>query len=404
MKRKISNINRQRLGGWPSISADLLSKISEREIFVNLGDSSAVLLESDCIKAVSEMIPESATRNLLLKCLVDAESRSPGSSIILLSKLAGSEIQNNQKGCKFNVDTIHSSLSTIIGRESADICVRATRIAGRKGKILLDSAFSTTSEICYGTQVCSWKPDQSFFISLGQSRASIQDCKVIFIDGIIESVSECHRLFQESYERKVPIAIFARGYAEEVYATAAVNMQRQTAQIIPILIPFDEVGVNGMGDLASCFGAELISSDKGQLISNVSLEDCVSASRLSCSEAGTEIEQLSGKTDEVVLKLTKKLESADASQSDLIRRRLKALGSSLVTIKIGNDKKSLAGLQRDRVDFGLRYIRKCMRDGVVKFNDFYLPASSIDTGLDCARSFSSIVENCGAVLEVDRCG
>jgi hypothetical protein len=83
---------------------------------------------------------------------------------------------------------------------------------------------------------------------------------------------------------------------------------------------------------------------------------------------------------------------------------LKALGSSLVTIQIGNDKKSLAGLQRDRVDFGLRYIRKCMRDGVVKFNDFYLPASSIDTGLDCARSFSSIVENCGAVLEVDRCG
>jgi hypothetical protein len=209
MKRKISNINRQRLGGWPSISADLLSKISKREIFVNLGDSSTVLLESDCIKAVSEMIPESATRNLLLKCLIDAESRSPGSSIILLSKLAGSDIQNNQKGRKFNVDTVHSSLSTIIGRESADICVRATRIAGRKGKILLDSAFSATSEICYGTQVCSWKPDQSFFISLGQSRASIQDCKVIFIDGIIESVSECHRLFQESYERKVPIAIFA---------------------------------------------------------------------------------------------------------------------------------------------------------------------------------------------------
>ncbi len=404
MKRKLSDSRERRINDWVSKLSEILRKIQNREIFVNLNDSSTILLESDCMRAVSELLPESAIRNLFLSCIADAEQRSPGASFIMMSSLSSKKCDESFDGMRFNVDELRKSLQVIVGDDAADLCLTSLSLAGKEGKILLDSSLTSCSEICYGTQICSWKPDPSFFIALGQHQASIQDCRVVFVDGIIESVSECHRLFQESYDRKIPIAIFARGFSEEVIATAAVNIKRQTAQILPILIPFDEVGVNGMGDLAGCFAAELISSDKGHLISNVNIDSCVSAARISCSEAGTEIEHANDHTSDVIARLTDKLSNSDSLNSDLVRRRLRALGGGMVTIKVGLDKRSLAGIQRDRVDFGLRYSRKCMSEGVTKFNNLIFPISSVKTGIECAKSFRSMVENCGAILEIDRCG
>jgi len=305
---------------------------------------------------------------------------------------------------KFRLETLEDSLSTLVGQEATSLCLDAVKLAGRKGKIMLDPSVSSQSEICHGTQVCHWRPDQSFFLSLGQSRVTLSNCRVVFIDGIVESVAECHHLFNESYERKVPIAIFARGFSEEVIATAAINVKRQTAYVLPITIPFDEVGVNGMGDLANCFQSELISSDKGQLVSGIKIDECARAIRISCTASGTEIENENDSSSKVILSLTRKLSSSDTLQSDLIRKRLSYLGAGMVTIKVGSEKKSLVGIQRDRIDFGLRYIKKCMADGVVKLDRFYLPASSIKAGEACARSFQSIVQNCSVILEVDKCG
>lgn len=363
-----------------------------------------MLVESESIRAISETIKESPFRNLLLKCVVDVEQRSPGSSLVALSVLSGAKVENEISGLRFSIQQLHSSLNFLIGKECADIVMQAITIAGRKGKILIDGNESQATEISYGTQICRWKPELSYFTAVGQSKISVQDCRVIFIDGIIETVSECHRLFNDSYEKSIPIVIFARGFSEEVIATAAINMQRKTAQVIPILIPFDEVGVNGMGDLAGCFSAELISSDKGQLISNVDLSSCVHANRISCSHLGTEIEFKDSRTMLVVQKLMSKLQVGEQQQSDLVRRRLDALGSNAVTIRIGSERKSICGIQRDRIDFGIRYVRSCMIQGVTSFNNLMLPAKSVKLGYECSNSFQKLLQRSNLVLEVDRCG
>jgi hypothetical protein len=159
-----------------------------------------------------------------------------------------------------------------------------------------------------------------------------------------------------------------------------------------------------MADLAGCFMSEVISSDKGQLISNVKINDFQTAERISVSSAGTEIEFQKSNIDAVVERLASRLKTCEEHQSDLIRRRIDALGTGAVTIKIGSDKKSIAGIQRDRVDFGLRYVRSFMRFGVDDVHGILIPSRSIEVGNQCADSFLQILRQNGAILEVDRCG
>ena len=280
MKRKIADKSKISTKMWRNIISNSLSDLQNEKIFVNFGDSSAVLSKSDCIRAVSETIPESAVRNLLLKCLLDAENQSVGSSFIMLSLLAGNEPEKGTVGKRFTMDQVRSSLKFLTDSLSSRISIESTIIAGRQGKVMLDSNISQQTEVSYGSQSCRWKPDESFFSTIGSSKVAVQNCKVLFIDGIIESVSEIHHLFHSSYEEKTPIVIFARGFAAEVIKTAAVNIQRQTAQVVPILISFDEVGVNSFGDIASCFGSDVISADKGQLVSSLDLNQSVKVDRI----------------------------------------------------------------------------------------------------------------------------
>jgi hypothetical protein len=404
MKRILSQNNQNLSKKWSSDVSAALLKLDSGDVFFNLGDCSTELLRSDCIRAVSEIFSESSVRNLMIKSMVDAESRSAGGAYVVLRCVAGDRIDDKKASRRFRLSDIEKSLKQLVGDLAADIVLDAIKLAGRDGKIMLDSSDVQKTEITYGTQICRWKPDQKFFEAAGQQRISAQNCKVVFIDGIIESVAECHRLFQDSYDLHVPVVVFARGYSEEVIATAAINFQRQTAQVIPITIHFDEVGINSMADLASCFTSDVISSDKGQLISNVKISEFATADRISVSNAGTEIEFQKSDIDSVIERLSSRLKDCEERQADLIRRRIDALGAGAVTIKIGSDKRSLSGIQRDRVDFGLRYVRSCMRFGVNNVHGVLMPSRSIEVGSQCAKSFLQILQQNGAILEVDRCG
>jgi len=389
---------------WKKIAYDIVSKLQRQELFVNLGNTSTALMESECIRAVYETIPESAERNLLLKCMLDAENASAGGSYALLLHLSGIINDFEIVGLRFSLNDLQLALSGFVGKMASNIVSDAIKIAGRNGKIFLDSSEPQKSEISFGTQNCKWAPPESFFTTIKLPKISVQNCRVAFIDGIIESVSECHKIFQWSYDEKTPVVIFARGFAEEVIATAGVNIQRQTAQVVPILISFDEVGVNSFGDIASCFGSDVISADKGQLVSSLDLNQSIKVDRITVTSKSCEIEFHNNLVDSVVERLSKKLSAAEAGQSDLIKKRIDALGTGSVTIKIGTDQKNLAGIQKDRVDFGIRFVKSCLSHGIIDINGKIMPSIAVKNGIKCSNSFIDILSNCGAALEIEKCG
>jgi len=404
MKRSVNVSSVPFPKAWKRHADHVLRDIQNSSVFLNLSDSSTNLGKSDCIRAFSMIVPDSPVKNLALKCMLDAENKHAGASLAFLLRVSNLDAQVPSYGTKFTVKQLKHNISSFTDKVTADIVVDAALLSGRQGKIVLDPNEFQSTEISYGTQVCKWKPPDDYFHAVKQNKVEVQNCSVVFIDGIIESVAECHRLFNDAYEKSVPVVIFARGFAQEVIATAAVNTQRKTAVVVPIVVPFDEVGVNALGDIASCFNSELISSDKGQLISSVNLNDCAKALRISSSSVSTEIEHRDNYVDNVIRKLLSKLSSADENHAPIVRSRIKALGSGLVTIKVGNDKRSILGIKKDRVDFGLRYTRSCMLSGLTEYCGLFLPFSSVKIGVQSADSFLSIIQNCTTVVEVDKCG
>ena len=404
MRTAVNFVNDSFAKSWKNNISSVLHSVKDHAVFLNMNDSATLLTESDCLRAFSIMFPDSSVRNLALKCMLDSEMHFAGSSLAFLARISNPHADVPTRGQKFTIDSLKSSVLQLTDKLTAEIVVDSILLSGRRGKIILDPNEFQTTEISHGTQICGWKPCADYFLSCKQQKVEVQNCKVVFIDGILETVAECHKLFSDAYEKSTPIVMFARGYSEEVVATAGVNTQRKTAVIVPIVVPFDEVGVNALADLASCFNSDVISSDKGQLISSIRLDECKTASRISTTSLSTEIEYEQNNVDDVVRKLLIKMGNCDQNQSFLIKSRIDALGSGSVTINVGNDKKSLRGIQRDRIDFSLKYARSCMSSGISSYCGISLPFSSVKSGIKSADSFLSIIQNCKTLIEVDKCG
>ena len=148
----------------------------------------------------------------------------------------------------------------------------------------------------------------------------------------------------------------------------------------------------------------MISADKGQLVSSLDLSQSVKVDRITVTSKSCEIEFHNNLVDSVVERLSKKLSAAEAGQSDLIKKRIDALGTGSVTIKIGTDQKNLAGIQKDRVDFGIRFVKSCLSHGIIDINGKIMPSIAVKNGIKCSNSFIDILSNCGAALEIEKCG
>ncbi len=387
--------------------SNLVDGIENGKLFINLNDSSFVASRSDAIKMASQVLTAGPLKNMLLKCMLDADSSAGGAFIALkfLSSKNDRIFEEEFQNRRFSLDHLHKSLSRLADQKSANISIECLKRAGRDGKIVLDKNESQKTEIVFGSQQCQWKASHEYFSLIKSDRASVNNPKLLFIDGIIESIGECHKIFQDSNENMTPYVIFARGFSGDVLSTAAVNFLRGTASVIPVEVPYDEVGCNALADLATGFSSDVVSSLKGELISSVDLSICPRIEKVTAYVKFTELESSNNNMSAVVSHISEKIKNANDLEADIFRKRLSALGSGTLTIRVGKDSKSLAGASRDRIDYCIRYCMAALKSGLSKFCSDLYPASSIDSGRKAAVSFLEILSKNGAILVEDKsCG
>lgn len=386
----------------------LVSDLENGKLFVNLNDSSYVASKSDCLRIASQVLSTGPLKNMLLRCMVDAESTSAGGSFVMLKFLSLKDKNSfieSIKNRRFSLLELEKSMSSASDEKSAKVVIESLKRAGRDGKIVLDKSDSTKTEIVFGSQQCSWHPSIDFFSSLKSSKASVNYPKLVFIDGIIESVSECHKIFQDSNENLTPYLIFARGFSNDVVTTSAVNFQRNTAQVIPIEVPYDEVGCNALVDLATGFGTDVVSSLKGELISSVDLSQCPKIEKATAFVNFVELESLKNNMSKVVSYLSERIKSSSSAEEEILRKRISSLGAGALTIRVGKDNKSFAGTSRDRIDYCIRYSVASLKSGVCNFHNGVYPFSSIEAGKKASDSFLQVLSKNGAILTEDKlCG
>lgn len=165
--------------------------------------------------------------------------------------------------------------------------------------------------------------------------------KVMLIDGFVESVSEIHHILQKASEVKVPLLMFARGYSPDVLNTISVNSTRKTIDILPFAIKLDLGQVNDFYDLSILTGAEVISNEKGQLISSAKFEELPSVTYVRYSPQEKMLVMRNESTRQHVIehlrKLRDKLEQTDAYNLNELTTRIRKMTSLVCMISLKDD-------------------------------------------------------------------
>ena len=107
----------------------------------------------------------------------------------------------------------------------------------------------------------------------GKTKHVMKNYRFLIIDGIIESVSEIHHLLMKASEDKNPYVLFCFGLSEEVKHTIIENNRRGITEIFPVSINLNEDAINILNDIAVIHQSEVISSLKGQTISQAARKE-----------------------------------------------------------------------------------------------------------------------------------
>lgn len=270
---------------------------------------------------------------------------------------------------------------------------RALQLAGFAGRIIVERARSRPSVELVRGYTFDLVPGWPLSARFERPRA-------ICIDGFIEAVSELHHLLEEAAESKEPLLLFVRGMSDDVKNTLKVNYDRGSLRVVPIIAKFDIEGINILNDVAAATGADLVSSNKGDLISSVRLagapfldEAIVNFNKVVVMSTAS---RRAVEAHVAFLRKKRREEKVD-DIAKLFDARIKSLSPNHVVVRLPDDKDYVVAAQA--IDYALRAVRSLVDHGTVEVGGKrLLTATAIAAEVHATRCFDTLVA-LGAVIK-----
>ena len=338
--------------------------------------------------------------NLLLELfvnyLIKSESISPGTSTILLNLLSGPVLESYESS-RFSTENIDSLIKTFADDTTSNLVIDSLKLSGLYGKIVIGNHIPEGNkdviELTYG----SFFPDVYPAVKIKNSK--FIDSKVIVIDGYVESVSEIHHLLEEASRLKDNTFLFVRGLSDDVIHTIKVNNNRGTLSVIPLITKYDLKGANLLNDIAVVSNCDVVSTHKGQLISNIDLSQIKRVDSIVINDTGILIENkcTNSNVDRHIKFLQQRIiDAGNEAESEILSSRLKNLGSNRVTIFLKQD--SNKAKRSFMIDQSLRAIKMSSTYGVVSFNGKTYPLPSLKAALHYQQKILELVNSVGCLV------
>jgi chaperonin GroEL (HSP60 family) len=239
------------------------------------------------------------------------------------------------------------------------LVTHALDLSGFGGRIVIEKSLSDTTSVEL-TRGYSFSLKPAF-----QCTATLDEPLVACIDGFIESVAELHLLLETTAAAKVPMLLFIRGLAPEVIHTLKVNYDRGSLKVIPLIVPFDLEGMNMLNDIATACGTDVISSNKGQLVSTLTSSDLVNVPKATVYANRTiVVNQRSARNVAAHISYLrdKRAQATDDSVQRLFDLRIKSLSPNQVVIRLPDDDRYVVKSQS--IDYVLRNIKSLSEHGM----------------------------------------
>lgn len=195
---------------------------------------------------------------------------------------------------------------------------------------------------------------------LGSSKEiELKNYRFAIIDGYLESIGEVHHLLHYAAKSKEPHVIFCFGMSDEVKRVIIENNSRGITQIVPISMSFNESSINILNDIALIHDSEIISSNKGQTISQEMRKTLSTGKYIIVNRQGFSIEPLvdSSKIKTHVKYLQKRINDAGPDMNtEIIKTRIKNIKSKSLTLFINKELSKNSFFNRS-LDYGLRMLK-----------------------------------------------
>lgn len=214
---------------------------------------------------------------------------------------------------------------------------------------------------------------------LNLNSVSFLNCAVILIDGVILNISEIHHILTYLSDTKIPTILICRDFENDVLNTLVVNYRKNTLKVIPIKSSIEDIdNLNIFADISSVTGSDVITSIKGDLISNIKPENLKFVDKITFYHDNFIIEN--DKTENQVLSQIKILkdrlkdleDSGEVNKFSLLQNRIKSLTSKNSIIRLKNDINHQ--IIKNEINKILRLIKHGIKFGIEK--NTYVPMST----------------------------
>lgn len=358
----------------------------------SFGNRSIQCQPIDAVRWMTETIPDSPRslhiRNIIVNAVSDSETFQGSSAVVcaaaLVSILRVPRTQDEIAQAKRDLKTIstHSRRASssqileamsFLDRDPVSYRIASTSIKHCSSNASIQVTKGSTKSLVKSVRGYKFhiQLPELFVTTIGkQSERLFAVSKTIVVDGFIESMSEIDGIVQSSYETKTPLVIVARGFSPDVINTLAVNYANGHLASVPIIVPFDELGVNIINDIAVVLKANIVSSTKGELISSRSWDELGSVTGIRiCFSAGTITVLDDSHKDSIAAQRkflrTQRKEAESDSLRDLYDKRLSCLMGEGIVVELGDDLGDLVGIYTDRVNSHIRNYRSGAKWGII---------------------------------------
>lgn len=253
---------------------------------------------------------------------------------------------------------LNEHLSSVDER-TRSMLLNALNLAGFAGRIIIEKTKARPSVELVRGYTFEQSPVWPLSVKLVKP-------KVVCVDGYIEAVSELHHLLEAASDSKESVILFVRGMSDDVKNTLKVNYDRGTLKVVPIIVKFDIEGINAINDIAIATGADLISSNKGDLISNI---DLATAPRVESAVVHMNKVVITNTKTKVAVSIhvaglrKKRADQKIDDVGKLIDLRIKSLSPNHVVVRLSDDKDYVVSSQA--IDYALRAIRALVDYGTI---------------------------------------
>lgn len=213
-----------------------------------------------------------------------------------------------------------------------DMLVDAIDYSGFSGKISVEKTNNVDHiEVIDGY---NFEIENSLLVS-----SKIKNPLIVCIDGLIESVSEIHTLLTYCNETKNALIIVARGFSPDVLNTLSVNRNRGTLNVFDAKVVYDLNSVNTIVDIAIVSKCDVVSSLKGELITNIDPKTLSYVDEVIISKNKLMIKNSSTKaaTNNQIKQLREKRSSSVDDVQKILDKRIRSLIPNHVIIRLKDD-------------------------------------------------------------------